>query len=68
MQSDVYANYHVTERRRFYQGSAKWLLSPDPGSGQLTAAPLRSVGPDRSPETTRSRRHVDRRADATPTT
>ncbi len=43
VQSDVYANYHVTESRRFYQGSAKWLLSPDPGSGQLTAAQLRAV-------------------------
>jgi uncharacterized protein len=43
VQSDVYANYHVTESRRFYQGSAKWLLSPDPGSGQLTAAQLRTA-------------------------
>src|SRR5262245_56041460 len=43
VQSDVYARYHVTESRRFYQGSAKWLLSPDPGSGQLTAAQLRSA-------------------------
>jgi uncharacterized membrane protein (UPF0182 family) len=43
VQSDVYARYHVTESRRFYQGSAKWLLSPDPGSGQLTAAQLRAA-------------------------
>jgi uncharacterized protein len=43
VQSDVYSRYHVTESRRFYQGSAKWLLSPDPGSGQLTAAQLRSA-------------------------
>jgi len=43
VQSDVYSRYHVTESRRFYQGSAKWLLSPDPGSGQLTAAQLRAV-------------------------
>jgi hypothetical protein len=43
VQSDVYADYHVTESRRFYQGSAKWLLSPDPGSGQLTADQLRST-------------------------
>src|SRR5918994_502384 len=49
VQSDVYSNYHVTESRRFYQGSAKWLLSPDPGSGQLTAAQLRSVT-DAQPE------------------
>src|SRR5262249_7507013 len=38
-----YSRYHVTESRRFYQGSAKWLLSPDPGSGQLTAAQLQSA-------------------------
>ena len=43
VQSDVYARYHVTESRRFYTGSAKWLLSPDPGSGQLTAAQLRTA-------------------------
>jgi uncharacterized protein len=43
VQSEVYSNYHVTESRRFYQGSAKWLLSPDPGSGQLTAAQLRAA-------------------------
>jgi len=43
VQSDVYSRYHVTESRRFYQGSAKWLLSPDPGSGQLTAAQLQSA-------------------------
>jgi uncharacterized membrane protein (UPF0182 family) len=50
VQSDVYADYHVTESRRFYQGSAKWLLSPDPGSGQLTAAQLRSAAPTAQPE------------------
>jgi uncharacterized membrane protein (UPF0182 family) len=32
MQSDMYGRYHVTEPRRFYDGSAKWLVSPDPGS------------------------------------
>jgi len=45
VQSDVYSRYHVTESRRFYQGSAKWLLSPDPGSGRLTAAPLQAAAP-----------------------
>lgn len=43
VQSDLYSRYHVTESRRFYQGSAKWLPSPDPGSGQLTAAQLRAT-------------------------
>ena len=42
VQSDVYSRYHVTESRRFYQGSAKWLLSPDPGSGQITPAELQT--------------------------
>ena len=45
MQSDVYSRYHVTESRRFYQGSAKWLLSPDPGSGRLTTAQLQAATP-----------------------
>ena len=49
VQSDVYSRYHVTESRRFYQGSAKWLLSPDPGSGRLTAAQLQAVAPDSTP-------------------
>jgi uncharacterized membrane protein (UPF0182 family) len=40
VQSDIYARYHVTESRRFYQGNAGWLLSPDPGSGRLTAKEL----------------------------
>jgi uncharacterized protein len=45
VQSDVYSRYHVTESRRFYQGSAKWLLSPDPGSGQITSAELQAPTP-----------------------
>src|SRR5215831_20364256 len=40
VQSVFFTGDAVTESRRFYQGSAKWLLSPDPGSGQLTAAQL----------------------------
>ena len=30
VQTDVYARYHVTEPRRFFQGSERWLISPDP--------------------------------------
>jgi uncharacterized membrane protein (UPF0182 family) len=30
MQTDVYATYHVVEPRRFFQGSERWLISPDP--------------------------------------
>ncbi|HEY4402378.1 MAG TPA: UPF0182 family protein [Acidimicrobiia bacterium] len=53
VQSDIYSRYHVTESRRFYQGSAKWLLSPDPGSGPLTAAQLQAVAP--TPDSTNGR-------------
>jgi uncharacterized protein len=35
-QSAIFGRYHVTEPKRFYDGSAKWLVSPDPGSGRLT--------------------------------
>lgn len=38
VQADVYSRYHVTNDRRFYQGADKWLLSPDPGSGQVEVA------------------------------
>jgi uncharacterized membrane protein (UPF0182 family) len=30
LQSEVYAKYHVVEARRFFQGSERWLISPDP--------------------------------------
>ncbi|GMU77780.1 MAG: UPF0182 protein [Acidimicrobiia bacterium] len=30
LQADVYAKYHVVEPRRFFQGSERWLISPDP--------------------------------------
>ena len=29
----MFGRYHVTEPKRFYDGSAKWLVSPDPGFG-----------------------------------
>ena len=35
-QAAMFGRYHVTEPKRFYDGSAKWLVSPDPGSGRLT--------------------------------
>jgi len=34
-QSTQFGRYHVTEPKRFYDGSAKWLVSPDPGSGAI---------------------------------
>jgi uncharacterized membrane protein (UPF0182 family) len=35
-QSSMFGRYHVTEPKRFYDGSAKWLVSPDPGSGRVS--------------------------------
>jgi uncharacterized membrane protein (UPF0182 family) len=43
VQSNQFGRYHVTESRRFYDASAKWLVSPDPGSGQLSSAELQTV-------------------------
>jgi uncharacterized protein len=40
VQSDLYARYHVTDERRFYEGNAQWLRSPDPGSGTLEESEL----------------------------
>ena len=34
-QSSIFGRYHVTEPKRFYDGSSKWLVSPDPGSGRV---------------------------------
>jgi uncharacterized protein len=36
-QAAMFGRYHVTEPKRFYDGSAKWLVSPDPGSGRLSS-------------------------------
>jgi uncharacterized membrane protein (UPF0182 family) len=30
VQAEVFARYHVVESRRFFQGSERWLISPDP--------------------------------------
>jgi hypothetical protein len=34
-QGAMFGRYHVIEPKRFYDGSAKWLVSPDPGSGAI---------------------------------
>ncbi|HEU5306487.1 MAG TPA: UPF0182 family protein [Acidimicrobiia bacterium] len=36
-QSAMFGRYHVTEPKRFYDGSSKWLVSPDPGSGRVSS-------------------------------
>ena len=44
-QATMFGRYHVTEPKRFYDGSANWLVSPDPGSGRGVERP--AVGGDR---------------------
>jgi len=51
VQADVFARYHVTDERRFYQGNAKWLLSPDPGSGRIDETQLDTGSADTGDET-----------------
>jgi uncharacterized membrane protein (UPF0182 family) len=43
VQSNMFGRYHVTEPSRFYDGSAKWLVSPDPGSGPVTSDFLSAI-------------------------
>jgi uncharacterized protein len=43
VQGNMFGRYHVTETRRFYDGSATWLVSPDPGSGPVTASDFPSI-------------------------
>jgi hypothetical protein len=37
-QATMFGRYHVTEPKRFYDGSANWLVSPDPGSGRVSSS------------------------------
>ncbi len=44
-QSTMFGRYHVTEPRRFYDASAKWLVSPDPGSGPIASSEIAALQP-----------------------
>jgi hypothetical protein len=44
VQSNQFGRYHVTEPRRFYDGSSKWLISPDPGSGAVSSTDFAALG------------------------
>jgi uncharacterized membrane protein (UPF0182 family) len=48
VQADVYATYHVVEPRRFFQGSERWLVSPDPNEAitGVTAVETPAAAPD----------------------
>ena len=59
VQSDRFADYHVTDPPTFYQRSRQWAVAQDPGSGvlqstQTTAAPV--PAPGRPVATTTNRR------------
>ncbi|MDQ1508000.1 MAG: uncharacterized protein QOD57_5727 [Actinomycetota bacterium] len=59
VQSDRFADYHVTDPTTFYQNSRRWAVAQDPGSGvlsssQTTAPP--APQPGRPTATTPSRR------------
>jgi hypothetical protein len=64
VQSNVYSNYHVTEPQRFYQGSERWLLSPDPnvvtsGFERTTATTRAQSSSGRSAQITASTKRQD---------
>ncbi len=42
-QSAMFGRYHVTEPKRFYDGSSKWLVSPDPGSGVIASSEISAL-------------------------
>src|SRR4029079_13096989 len=42
-QSAMFGRYHVTEPKRFYDGSSRWLFSPDPGSGVIGSSESTSL-------------------------
>jgi len=62
LQSNVFAKYHVTETGRFYAGTERWLLSPDPNAvvGSIPAAAANSNSQSgRSPEITAQTQRQD---------
>ncbi len=52
LQSEVFAEYHVTQPQRFYEGDQRWLLSPDPESVVRTASTGGTRGTGRAPRVT----------------
>ncbi|TMK60566.1 MAG: hypothetical protein E6G60_13220 [Actinobacteria bacterium] len=53
LQSDVFGKYHVTQARRFYQGTERWLRSPDPlavTSSVVSEGTRTGRGAQRAPE------------------
>jgi uncharacterized membrane protein (UPF0182 family) len=56
VQTNIYAKYHVLEPRRFFQGSERWLLSPDPNEA-VSGGPAISLN-----QTTVNRRQTSGRS------
>jgi hypothetical protein len=54
IQTEVYATYHVVEPRRFFQGSERWLISPDPNEAITGVTAIDTTNPDTQGSTTRS--------------
>ncbi|MBM3658816.1 MAG: UPF0182 family protein [Actinobacteria bacterium] len=46
IQTDVYATYHVVETRRFFQGSERWLITPDPVEAISGVTAIGTTDPD----------------------
>ena len=49
VQTEVFGDYHVTEADTFYQGNAKWLLSPDPNTDVVGGTDVDTPGTDPAP-------------------
>jgi uncharacterized protein len=49
VQTEVFGDYHVTEADTFYQGNAKWLLSPDPNTDVVGGTEVDTPGTDPAP-------------------
>ena len=61
VQSDHFADYHVTDAPTFYRNSRQWAVAQDPGSGRLTVNPTTPTTatpavPGRPPTTVPARR------------
>jgi len=54
IQTDVYATYHVVEPRRFFQGSERWLISPDPNEAISGVTTLGGTGTDTQSNSSRA--------------
>ena len=45
IQTDVFSDYHVTQPSAFYNGSRRWAIAQDPGSGPLRLSSTQTTQP-----------------------